>query len=389
MRRWSAKPSSASQPNESPAAVGVSVPSTADARWAGVQYDVARARSSRHGHVESWFLKANDPRGSRAVWLRWTIWASDRAPDRALAEAWAIAFGSADGHVATKTTVPFERASFGARGIAAEVDGCRLTSEAAVGQVDSGGRSIAYDLRIESLAPADALLPGRWAYAAPLPFTKVVSPMPNIRVFGKVAVRGETWALDAWPGMIGHNWGNAHAEPYAWGHCNAWDGADQNVVLEGFTLRPRAARLGRLVAGPASFALGRGRASVEAWSNRGGLFLPAMTALTLRYRGESYSMKGVASLARNTGSFSERRWTFRALGRRIEVAGEMWADSDDFVGLFYPQPDGSECSCLNTKLARAEITVSVAGRRPRTLHSERAALELATRDPHHGVRMYV
>jgi hypothetical protein len=117
--------------------------------------------------------------------------------------------------------------------------------------------------------------------------------------------------------------------------------------------------------------------------------LPAVTALTLRYKGESYPMNGIASLARNTGSFSERRWTFRALGRRIEVAGEMWADSEDFVGLFYLQPDGTECSCLNTKLARAEITVSVAGRRPRTLRSERAALELATRDPHHGVRMYV
>jgi hypothetical protein len=388
MRHWSAKRSSGSLPNDSSGAVGVGVPGAADPPWGGVRYDAARARASRRGHVESWFLTANDPHAARALWLKWTIWASDRAPDRAIAEAWAVAFGGAAGHVATKTSVPFARASFAAGGIGVQVDGCRLTADAAQGRVESGGRSIGYELQVEPLAPPQLLAPGRWALGASFPFAKVASPVPSLRVHGRATVQDETWSLDGWPGMIGHNWGHAHSEPYAWGHCNVWEGTDESVVLEGFTLRPRAAKLGRLVAAPASFAMGRSRPA-DAWSNRGGLFLPALTALTLRCGSDSYPMNGIASLARNTGSFSERRWIFRALGKRVEVAGEMWADTEDFVGLFYRQPDGTECSCLNTNLARAEITLSIGGRPPKTLRSERAALELAMREPHHGVRMYV
>jgi len=59
------------------------------------------------------------------------------------------------------------------------------------------------------------------------------------------------------------------------------------------------------------------------------------------------------------------------------------------VGLFYPNPDGTMCYCLNSKLANAELTLRIEGRATKTLRSRRAALELATRDPHHGVRMYV
>ncbi len=363
MPRWSAKRSSASPQADRPPGAAVSrVPASGahavDPAWGGVRYDAARTRSSRHGHIESWFLKANDPNARRALWLRWTIWAGDHAPNRALAETWAVAFGSAAGHVATKTTIPFERASFDSQDIGADVDGCRLSPRGASGRVESGGRSIDYDLQIESRDRPIVHLPARWMYAPAFPVQKLVSSMPNIRVRGAATVQGETWALDGWPGMVGHTWGHAHSEPYAWGHCNAWDGADDDVVLEGFTVRP-------------------------------GLLVPPVTSLSLRLGTEHYPMNGFASLARNAGSISPRRWSFRALGPRVALAGEMWADTEDFVGLFFRQPDGADCVCLNSKLARAEITVSIAGRPARTLRSERAALELATRDPHHGVRMYV
>jgi hypothetical protein len=351
MRLWSAKRSSASTPADS-AALGA------------VRFDAARARSSRAGHVESWFLKANDPRQRRALLLRWTIWAGDHAPDRALAETWAVAYGAAGGPVATKTSVPFERASFAAGALGAEVDGCRLSPESARGRVESGGRSIAYDLHLESRDPPIVHLPARWMYAPAFPFQKLASLMPNIRVRGTATVQGETWALQAWPGMVGHTWGHAHTEPYAWGHCNAWDAAeppDGEVVLEGFTARAVA-------------------------------LLPPVTSLSLRVAGESFPLNGFSSLAQNAGSITPRRWSFRGFRPqrpRVEVAGEMWADTDDFAGLFFHQPDGSECLCLSSMLARAEITLSIAGRPPRTLRSERAALELATSDPHHGVRMHV
>jgi hypothetical protein len=342
MRLWSTKPWS-------------------DSRWTdGLRFDPARAR---RGHVESWFLKANDPVGRRAVWLKWTLWSGSGDPAHAVAEAWAVAFGGADGHgphVATKSSVPFQRAHFARGAIGASIDGCTLTADAAQGRVESGGRAVAYDLRIASLEAPLVHFPAAWMYERGFPRQKLVSPIPNARISGTVDVEGERWSLREWPGMVGHNWGAGNSESYAWGHCNAWDGGD-DVVLEGFSARVRA----------------------------GGVLLPATTALCIRHHGTSYMLSGFAALARNHGSISARRWTFRGRGARIAVEGEIWADTDDFVGLFYPNPDGTVCYCLNSKLARAEVTLRIEGRAPKTLRSERAALELGTRDPHHGVRMYV
>jgi len=310
--------------------------------------------------VESWFLKANDPHGRRAIWLKWTIWAGSGGPRHAVAEAWAIAFGGPQGHVATKTTVPFDRARFATSAIGASVDGCTLTADTARGRVETAGRAIAYDLTIASLEAPLVHFLKPWMYERGFPRQKIVSPIPNGRISGTVQVEGETWSLDSWPGMVGHNWGEGNSESYAWGHCNAWDDGD-DVVLEGFSARVRA----------------------------GGVLLPTTTALCLRHHGTSYMLSGFASLAKNQGSVSSRRWRFRGKGPRVSLQGEMWADTDDFVGLFYPNPDGTLCYCLNSKLAHAELTLWVEGRAPKTLRSQRAALELATRDPRHGVRMYV
>jgi hypothetical protein len=333
--------------------------------WSGIQFDPTRARRARHGHVESWFLKANDPRARRAVWLRWTIWAGDRTPERALAETWAVAFDAAHGHVATKTSVPFDRARFAPLGIGATIDGCTLTPDAARGRVESGGRAIGYDLMIAAPPAEPPLrhLPASWMYAPSLPTAKLVSPIPSARISGSVYVegQGEPWVLDGWPGMVGHNWGRAHAAEYAWGHCNAWDGSDDDVVFEGFSARVRPA----------------------------GVPLPILTGLHLQVNGTRYPMSGFASLANNAGSMTPRRWSFRGQGSGVELSGEMWADTEDFVGLFYGNPDGSTVHCLNSKIARAELTLTLGGRPPRTLRSQRAALELTLRDPHHGVRMYV
>jgi len=348
-------------------------PSSGSAWAEGVRYD-ARAAAARanggHGHLESWFLKANDPRGHRAVWLKWTIWAGgrrarttwgQRAPASAVAEAWAVAFGTArGGNVATKTTVPFEAARFSREGIDATIDGCTLTRESARGRVESGGRTIAYDLRIEPIGAPLVHYPARWMYERPLPKQKILSPVPDARVSGSVEVDGERWQLDAWPGMIGHNWGTQHTESYAWGHCNAWDDGD-DVVLEGFSGRARM----------------------------GGVLMPTATMISVVHHGTVYRLTDLRSVTRNQGSISPRRWRFRARSRRIDVAGELWADTEDFVGLFYPNPDGTICHCLNSKLAHAEVTLRVEGRPPRTLRSQRAALEIGTLDPNHGVRMYV
>ncbi len=321
---------------------------------AGLRYEGARAR---HGHVESWFLKANDPRSRRSIWLKWTVWASDRDPTAAIAEVWAIAFGAQSGHVAAKSAAPFERGTFDSGGLGVAIDGCTLSPAAARGRVETGERAIAYDLAIETLAGPLLHYPALWMYSGRWPSQKVASPIPSATITGRVEVDGETWKLERWPGMVGHNWGRRHTDLYAWGHCNVWDG-EEDVVLEAISAG---------ASGP----------------------LPAATLLCLRCEGASHDLNGFWSLSRNEGNITPRRLRFRGRSRGLQIDGEMWAETDDFVGLFYPNPDGTTCHCLNSKLARAEVRLTLAGRPPRTLRSSRAALEIGTRDPRHGVKMYL
>jgi hypothetical protein len=321
---------------------------------AGLRYPGTEAR---RGHIESWFLKANDPRSRRALWLRWTLWAGDRAPGSAIAEVWAIAFGTAGGPFAAKSGVPFRDglARFDREGLYAAIDGCTLTPERAQGRVDSGGRAIAYDLTLAPQSEAFLHFGKSWMYADAWPWQKLASPMPSARVTGRVTVGTEPWEVDGWPAMVGHNWGHRHAPHYAWGHCNAWDGGE-DLVVEG--------------------------ASVAA----GGPLLGA-TLVSVRHEGVRHDFNDVLSLARNVGSITPRRWRFRGRSRRLDVDGEFWAETDDLVGLHYPNPDGSQIHCLNSEIARAEITLKVRGGSAQVYRSSRAALEIGTRDPHHGVRM--
>jgi hypothetical protein len=301
--------------------------------------------------------------------LKSTIFAGHHDPAAAVAEAWAVAFdaspGSA-GHVAVKTQVPFSEARFARDRLDIAVDETTLTPQHARGRVESGGRTIAWDLTLQASGPPLIHFPRPWMYEAPLPSSKIVSPMVDARVTGTIDVNGERWQVDAWPALVGHNWGKGHAHLYAWGHCNAWTEetparAQSDFVFEGLSAK---IKLGPFTS-------------------------PTTTLLFIRHRGVRYDLNALLDIVRNHGDVSLRRWRFRGEGTHVRIVGEMWADTDDFVGLFYPNPDGQMTHCLNSKLARARIEVTLRGRTPIVLASERAALEIGTHDANHGVRMYV
>ena len=80
-------------------------------------------------------------------------------------------------------------------------------------------------------APADSLvaaLPARRVrakalqaallYRAPLPRTKLTSPVPAASFDGTIELPGRTLRLDGWRGMVGHNWGCEHAARWIWLH---------------------------------------------------------------------------------------------------------------------------------------------------------------------------
>jgi hypothetical protein len=330
-----------------------------------VDPNAVRFQASRPGgHVESYFLKINDPSRPRALWIKCTILAAPGRPP--VAEAWAIAFDRERRHVALKTEVPFGEARFGGEGpLDVEVAGCAMTDSRVRGALERGGQRIAWDLEIESLAPPLYLLPDPRMYVGRFPSSKSLSPKPDLRARGWVEVDGERWEVDAWPGLLGHNWGRRHAPLYAWGHVSTWDelparpGEPGELVFEGVSAR--------VAVGP--------------------LALPPLTVLCFRFRGVRYELSRPSDLLRTTARISPRQWTFAGKNDVVSVEGELWADTADFVGLRYRNPRGQETHCLNTKLARARLEISFSGRAPRVFRSSAAALEIGTHDVRHGIRM--
>src|SRR5204862_4496423 len=61
-------------------------------------------------------------------------------------------------------------------------------------------------------------------YRAPIPRTKLLSPYPDARFNGWVAVADQRIELSGWPGMVGHNWGTEHAERWIWMHATGFAG---------------------------------------------------------------------------------------------------------------------------------------------------------------------
>lgn len=325
------------------------------------------------GHVESWFLKANEPGGRRALWLKATVFARPQSADRShapvppVAEAWAIAFDRERGHVATKTTVPFSTARFAHGTLDVTVDGCELSLGHARGALATGGRKMAWDLSVgpERSAPI-VHLPSPTLYATAFPSSKAVTPLCDGRVDGDVSIdRGdgageERWAVSEWPAMIGHNWGRQHARLYAWTHCNSWDDAE-DLAFEAVSARVRM----------------------------GPVLSPMATAAFVRYQGQRWDLNAGELFGKNRGAISMRRWEATCEGQGLRLHAELAAETDNLVGLYYLNPSGAMTYCLNTKLAHARLELTLPGGRIVVATSRAAALEIGTRDRQHGVRMYV
>jgi hypothetical protein len=160
--------------------------------------------------------------------------------------------------------------------------------------------------------------------------------------------------------MQGHNWGKGHADLYAWCHCNVWE-EEQDFILEGFSARVRV----------------------------GPFMTPLTTIVCARYRGVVYDFNRPLEIYRAHGDVAPRRWTFSTHGKLARLEGIVETDTEDMVGLYYPNPDGPMTYCLNSKIAQARVRFEAAGRAPLNLTTRAAALEIGTRADDHGVRMYV
>ncbi len=304
-------------------------------------------------HVESYFVKANDPTGERAIWLKTTALCT--TDGERFAEAWAIAFRRDRRPSGARARVPFDDAAFSQDDITTRVAGCELTRHHAKGALGAGPQRVEFDLELANVAAPLYPLPTR-LYSLPVSSSKPTSPLPDARLTGRIRAYGEEWRVDGWRGMLGHNWGKAHTHSYAWAQCNAWDEHD-DVMLE--------------------MSIGKARI--------GPIPLPTWRMFNLRVRGVHYDLSHFSDVRRNHGDFDLASAWFQGSNELITVRGELRADVEQTAGLHYENPDGSICHCLNSKLATARLEIELRGRAPMVLNTRRAALEIGTTNPHHGV----
>jgi len=354
------------------------------------------------GHLESTFVKLNDPSGKRALWVKATIFAPTERTSggpphergRTVAESWAIAFdrlpddappisyreavharagGAGEGaplrHVAVKRTVAVEEATLArTRPYHLEWAGVSFDGRRLVGEIEHGAAAIRFDLELSARDPSPLVhFPFPSMYEGRFPKSKLVSPIFDALASGEIEVRRKdgrrTWEVKDWPAMEGHNWGVGHADLYAWAHVNAWNEPEgRGVVLEGFSGKVKVGRL----------------------------TTPLVSLVALRHKGVRYEVHGALDLARTRGRIERlRRWEFSAHQAGATIEGDIELTPDDTVGLYYPNPTGEMTYCLNSKIARARLRFTPRGRAPLVLTSDAAALEIGTHDPRHGIRMYV
>jgi hypothetical protein len=304
----------------------------------------------RAGIYESFYLRAFAPERPLGVWIRYTVHKRRGAEPRG-----SLWFTALDGN----RPRPFQHKLTGERlcvpeGGWIEVEGARFGPLGAEGSC--GGAS--WSLRFEPQAPELRHLQPDALYRAPLPRTKLTSPAPLALFSGHVQLPGEeAIAVDAWPGMVGHNWGAEHAERWIWLHGggfaedpSAWLDVGIGRVLVAGRLTPWVAN-GAIAAGGVTRRLGGLRA-------RGLSVLESATGCELQIPAAGGAV----------------------LRARVIAPPQLTA------GWRYADPDGGEHDVVNCSLASLAVSLEQGHAAATALSSEHGgAYELGMRERDHGV----
>jgi hypothetical protein len=314
-----------------------------------------------HGFYESYFQRANHPTRPLAFWIRYTVFCPRDRPEEASGELWAIFFdGENDRVIAAKETFPIVECSFSPARLDVRVGSATLTERSLHGRASSGSHRLAWTLESIGEAPPLLLLPES-LYGRGFPKAKALVGTPNAIFHGTVTADGDEIPVEDWKGSQNHNWGSRHTDRYVWGQVAGFDNAP-DAFLECATAQ---IRLGPL------------------WS-------PRLTFVVLRDADEEFALNGLVRALSASGRSEFFAWEIDTQSTQVQISGRIHAPRSAFVGLTYRNPPGGSKTCLNTKLASAEITVQRRGHPSRTLVTRhRAAFEILTDRTDHGVPVVV
>jgi hypothetical protein len=291
------------------------------------------------GHYESYYLRAVDPVRPRGVWIRYTV---NVAPGgRPTGQLWFTFFDRDAPHpravridldeptTTGESWIRLGKAGFGPAGIVGE----------------AGPAS--WSLRWSPSEPPLAHLPREWMYGARLPRTKLLSLSPATVFDGSVSIDGEEIDVAGWPGMVGHNWGEQHADSWIWLHGLAFEGRGPDTWLD--------VAVGRIALGPVT----------TPWLANGALSLD----------GERHVLGGLGR--RVTVVAEDDHCVVRLPGRHVTVIATASAPAEAFVEWDYANPDGSMHRVVNCSVADVRVRAERHGAEPVTLSGpHRGAYEL-------------
>jgi hypothetical protein len=288
---------------------------SADApRWPQVRPD--------RGHDESYVLRAFDPARPRAVWIRYTV---VRPPGGdPTGQLWFTLFDRA---------APAPHAVRVDAGEPATGDGAWIRlggSSFGVGRVQGSADRVGWNLRFADGAPTLRHLPERWMYTGRLPRTKLVSLTPSTVFDGALTVDGEEIAVQGWPGMVGHNWGEEHAARWIWLHAVGFDGADTDTWLDLAIARVRWRRV------------------MTPWIANGALSI----------RGRRARLGGLRHPA--TVTETEQGCDVRIPGAELTLTASISAPPETVAAWDYPGPQGPASQVVHCSVA----DLSVRAQRP-------------------------
>jgi hypothetical protein len=330
------------------------------------------AAPMRAGMYESFYLRAFAPEEPLGVWIRYT--AHKRPGERPRGSLWCTVFdGARPGPFMHKVTTD---------ALAVPPDGWIAVGAAELGPEHAKGAcgAASWSLRISAAEPELRHLTRAWMYRAPLPRTKLTSPAPAARFDGVLTLPGTSSAptphtgapvpsapprtieLRGWRGMVGHNWGAAHAERWIWLH-GAGFAEDPDAWLD--------------------VALGRIRLA--------GRTTPWVASGVLSLEGRRHQLGGLARarwpVERLLVAETPGRCRLSLPGRDgLAVQAHVRAPAGAIAGWRYSDPDGGDHDVANCSIAALALTASRPGLPARTLRTLHGAVyELGMRERDHGI----
>ena len=323
-------------------------------------YNLTRyIKGQSKGHYESFFQRANHPNEPLAFWIRYTIFSPSNHPEDAIGELWAIYFdGKNNKHVSVKSEFPIADCHFSNTNLEARIGASELNKEHLKGESSSGNDGIRWDLSYSSSEDPLFLLPDKY-YDISFPKAKALVGMPLATYTGRLIVNEKEFDINNWVGSQNHNWGSQHTDRYAW------------AQVAGFDNKPDSF----LEIATAQIKLGM-------------IYSPKMTIAVLRHEGKEYLFNSLRKAMINKATYNYFEWTFELSNGLEKLSGKIHTGKQNVVGLNYYNPPGGNKTCLNTKIACADIKLTTKDNESIIITTNnRAVFEILTNDTSHGIKV--